>query len=82
MTTLLEIPLDEALRVKWERGRAERGLTFCAPFQGDPVSELYEELLDAIHYARLAGFERLELRLRAEAEEVRAWARQGAAAGR
>ena len=41
---------DQERRAKWERGRRDRGLDPDAPFEGDPVLEFIEEMLDAGNY--------------------------------
>lgn len=43
---LITLDLAEAKRVKWSRGRAIHG----PEFQGNPIHELYEELVDACNY--------------------------------
>ena len=43
----MDLPIAEAKRIKWERGRARYGATF----EGDPIHELYDELIDALNYA-------------------------------
>lgn len=37
-------------RDRWSLGRAERGLELGDPFEGDPVHEFTEEILDAANY--------------------------------
>lgn len=41
---------DARRRRKWARGRAERGLSPDAPFDGDPAAEAREELVDLANY--------------------------------
>ncbi len=50
---LISLPLTEALKVKFERGRAARGAVE-GEFVGDPICELFEEMLDAWHYCKEA----------------------------
>ena len=45
---------DEARWDRWIAVRQERGLEPDAPFQGDPLAELEEELLDAANYLEVA----------------------------
>lgn len=80
-TPLHAMPLNDACAVRWERGRAERGLCNADPFIGDPRLEAYEEVVDLATYLRLAGWEDLraeveslaaEMRLRIAARERRA----------
>lgn len=51
---LASLSTDEAMALRWRRGRAARGLGPLDPFQGDPLRELYEELIDGLCYAREA----------------------------
>ena len=48
---LIDLPIDRARRVKWERGRARYGPVFV----GHPLEELDEELLDGMNYAAEAA---------------------------
>ena len=51
---LIQVPFDEAMRIKWARGQAIYGPEFV----GDPIHNLFEELVDASNYleeARLQG---------------------------
>lgn len=56
MTEEAEAPLagaetfDERRKLKWARGRAERGLSPTDPFDGDPAAEAREELVDLANY--------------------------------
>lgn len=46
---LFRLPIDEARKVRWERGRdARRGEH--EPFVGNPLYEAYEEMLDTLNY--------------------------------
>lgn len=47
---LIQMPLSQALRAKWEAGQAQYGTEFV----GHPLEELDEELIDAINYAEEA----------------------------
>jgi len=44
-----------ARRARWVVGRKERGLSPDDPFEGDPIAELGEELLDAANYSGVAA---------------------------
>jgi hypothetical protein len=73
-----ERPIQEALTVKWSVGRQKYGdLNPDEPFVGDPLLELYEELLDAMNYCREVRSQKVaETRgwvtaLKGVAEEVR-----------
>lgn len=52
---LVDLSTDEAMTLRWQRGRAARGLGPLDPFEGDPLRELYEELIDALCYVREAA---------------------------
>jgi hypothetical protein len=41
---------DRKRQSRWAAGREERGLAKDAPFQGNPLLEAEEELLDAANY--------------------------------
>jgi hypothetical protein len=43
---LIDLSIEEAAREKWEAGRREHG----AEFVGDPVEELFAELIDGLNY--------------------------------
>lgn len=51
------IPLAEEFhrlrRLKWRDGRAERGLSMAAPFDGEPSKEAQDESLDQANYAEV-----------------------------
>ncbi len=47
---LIAIPIAEARTIKWARGRQKDG----AEFIGDPLEELFDELLDALNYVEEA----------------------------
>jgi hypothetical protein len=47
--------IADAATDRWRAGRAARGLAPDAPFQGDPIQELAEELADAWNYVYIAG---------------------------
>lgn len=47
---LCEVSLGHARERRWKAGRRARGLVADEPFNGDPLSELYEELVDALNY--------------------------------
>jgi len=48
---LIHLPIEEARAAKWRRGRELHGPVF----EGHPLEELDEELLDAMNYARGSG---------------------------
>lgn len=48
----LNLPIDEALIAKWESGRKHYRDGDDGGFVGDPVEELFQELLDSIQYTR------------------------------
>ena len=43
------MPVNDALRVKFERG-AEKHRDRPSEFHGNPLEELFQECLDAMHY--------------------------------
>jgi hypothetical protein len=47
---LIALPIDQARRLKWQRFRRQAGIPPDAPFQGDPLEELWQELCDALNY--------------------------------
>jgi hypothetical protein len=48
---LIELSIDEARRLKYEVGRQEhRAKRGGDEFVGDPLKELFDELLDAMNY--------------------------------
>lgn len=51
---LLTRPWEELCKERWDRGRPNYRADDDAPFVGDPVVELMEELLDAYNYCRVA----------------------------
>lgn len=52
-TKLIELPVTRACIEKWIAGRADKGPEFV----GDPLEELFGELVDAINYADQAEIE-------------------------
>lgn len=54
MSILHKLPVEEACRLAWEKGRAthRQGLPKETTFQGDPAAEAYEEAIDGINYVR------------------------------
>ncbi len=58
---LVDLSIDEAMALRWRRGRVDRGLGPLDPFEGDPMRELYEELIDSLCYAREAKRQRRAL---------------------
>lgn len=65
---LVDLSTYEAMTLRWQRGRAARGLGPCDPFEGDPLRELYEELIDALCYVREAARQGQTLGRRLERE--------------
>ena len=57
MQHYIEMELDDALKLRWEEGvKAHRDGDDTAEWAGNPpLQECYEELLDAIHYCRVAA---------------------------
>lgn len=51
---LHELPLSEAVDIKFSRGRGEYRESEDEPFKGNPLHELHDEGLDGIAYARVA----------------------------
>jgi len=47
---LIELPIMQACFVKWEAGRKKHGPVFV----GDPVEELFGELIDGLNYVEEA----------------------------
>ncbi len=41
---------EEMRRERWKAGREERGLAADAPFEGEPIREMQEEIADAGNY--------------------------------
>ena len=50
---LIHLPIEEARKAKWRRGREQYGPVFI----GQPLEELDEELLDAMNYAEEAALD-------------------------
>lgn len=48
-TRYIDMEFEEALQRKWESGKAKHRQG-SRDFAGDPVEELFQELLDAFHY--------------------------------
>ena len=58
---LIDLPVTRACIVKWNRGKATHG----EKFEGDPLEELFGELIDGLNYAdqaELEGFDMGEIR--------------------
>lgn len=53
MRKLIELPIEQARRLKWERGRKEHGTIMNL----GPTEELYSECLDGINYALMLEME-------------------------
>ena len=45
--SLVGLTIDDAKRIKWDRGQERYGSVFV----GDPLGELYDELIDGMNYA-------------------------------
>jgi hypothetical protein len=69
---LHEMDWHEATRWRWRAGRADRGLTDNDPFEGEPLLEAYEELVDAWTYLNLGGEAGLADDIRRLGERLRA----------
>lgn len=54
MTGLHNVPLDEALAIKWDKGVEEVRGDKKEWVGGPPMEEAYEEILDMINYTREA----------------------------
>lgn len=50
MSALIQLPFDEACKVKYEMGRREHRQAATDEFQGDPIVEFYMEQLDSWNY--------------------------------
>lgn len=48
--TILSTPLHDLRRARGEAGRTARGRQPGAPFIGDPLTELAEEIIDGLNY--------------------------------
>ncbi len=46
----IDLPIKEALQQKFERGKTKHRIAGSMEFAGDPLEELFEEMLDSIHY--------------------------------
>ncbi len=66
------LTVNDACAERWKAGRAERGLSPEAPFEGEPLEEAYEEALDLVNYLRVAGLSCLSEEARAFAERIQA----------
>ncbi len=67
---LIEMPIRKAMRLKWDAGRLVYG---GAGFIGDPVEELYAELIDALNYcdeAQRQGHDLVSVRRQLQAMAV------------
>ena len=54
MKRYLDLDFEQALKEKWSDGvKTHRAKASPMRFSGDPAEELFEELLDAIHYTRI-----------------------------
>ena len=55
--SLLDLPITRACAEKWHRGR----LKFRGAFQGNPLEELFSELVDGVNYADQALLEGFDM---------------------
>lgn len=55
--SLIDVPIKEAQRIKWEAGAEKYGPVFV----GDPIEQMYEEFVDALNYVEQAEREGLSL---------------------
>lgn len=54
---LIELPIVRACIEKWNKGRANYG----AKFEGNPLDELFAELIDAINYCEQCELHGIDL---------------------
>mgnify|MGYP001600792335 CR=1 FL=1 len=66
----IKMPVVEARKQKWLEGIKNYRESENDPFQGDPLIELFDELLDAINYAETANLPDMMDRLALEADMV------------
>ena len=50
LTPLHELSIRAAKARRWRTGREVRGLSIGEPFDGVPLHELFEELIDSLNY--------------------------------
>lgn len=50
MNALIDLPFDEARKLKFQAGRQEHRQASTDEFQGDPALEFYYEQLDGYNY--------------------------------
>ncbi len=48
-------PLKDLCSERWLAGRDARGLALDAPFEGDALLEMAEEIVDALNYLEVIG---------------------------
>jgi hypothetical protein len=65
--SLIEAPLDVALRLKWNRRAGERK---SDRFEGDALLELYDEGLDVLNYVKQLAREGAPLQSMVELQEA------------
>lgn len=70
----IKMPVVEARKQKWLEGIKNYRESENDPFQGDPLIELFDELLDAINYAETANLPWMMRSLALQADRVqRIW---------
>ena len=69
-TSWIELPVVRACIEKWNRGREKHGPVFV----GDPLAELYAELIDAVNYENEARLENPTVQLDGLADALISWA--------
>ena len=53
MPSVYQKPIEEMLDARWRKGQREYRPN-GGEFAGDPIEDMYEEMLDAVNYAREA----------------------------
>jgi len=53
MPNLYVMPIDQALKLKWEVGRENYRINEDEPFAGNPLKEAHNELLDLLNYLKV-----------------------------
>jgi hypothetical protein len=59
MANLWEIPIDQALKLKYEVGREKYRLSEDEEFAGNPLIEAHSEILDLLNYFKEARVRRM-----------------------
>lgn len=61
MNNYIDMDFEDALQRKWESGLRKHRKAGQQAFTGDPSEELFQELLDAIHYTQILEADGVEL---------------------